>query len=1140
MKTLSRLTVLLMLLLASLCAFGQSTGGMLNQNQPINSATCTPQTCWVGNNTDSTGTTRTVYNLVINGSCTGAGCGSQNSGTPLVVPSTLSFPATNVGQSSPPQQIGVTNAGTVSLVFSGISFANGTNFSQTNNCSTLAPAGTCHINVTFSPTTTGNPLTDTLNINDSAVGSPQSVSVSGIGQTAGGTPTPSSIAVTPAGATINTGASQQFSVVLTMSDSTKQNLAGLSFCNSSSPGVASIGQLSCLATGVAAGSTTIAALPTVRQSTRGSSTGSVSTLTSNAFSGQVLAGDTFACAIKTQEASVSITSVVDTNGDGSGGVFTDVSGAHIASGIQQWIRFAQPVMGAAANSETVTVTFSAPAQSPTIECGDMPGLAGGVDVAANASGNSNNLSAPLTTTNATDFIFGSAETQAGSGASAALAQSTNCATSLGVSLNCAFANPSTVGNWYAVGLTSQQIVNAWTSVTDSNGDTFLPAAAILQCNVAPNPGESQWYLAPVGKTPINTITIHSGTNMATQAVALEISGLAASSVLDIAKSQCAPSSTPTMTTGSGTTTVTDFGAGLFFDYGANANFTAISPYTFLFGITNFVTGSEYDTSVSSGSNAITMTDTITNQYWGAYGIFLKVSGSVNPLITGATGGALNLIPSDLGTNSAITQMPTFATGAYSPGVTLSPAGNAIMSSVAFEAVSGSTGLTVQSGGSTLYSATNTPPASWYPWPSTPSQIPGTGPLYSTPIPSGYLTMPLAYSFGNGTPTSSLTVGDASSKGMVNGDVNGTAGCNPLGPNTSAGGCGLFIMVGGTSGANENNAIYYSQPSDPYYAAGPNQCSYDGTPLNVVFPCTNDATFPGSSGDQAMDCVDQQQQLIVELYAGGKGPGFSLGKCSGTINHPCNIPNISSCSAERIGIDPSFNNFQHWTDGAYTIGYSTTNISLAPLATTTRFVELEGGAGGIHHALSTFAPCTNTLYKTAFPSDGITDWPCSAQNPSEAIYGGLYWLDLTPTQIASIPSVTTLQLAYFNAWHTYGNYVQGTGSPSQAGYGFQALFCADCGESLTMYQTLGVPWANSPGPAINAMGGFFNTSTGYTTGGATEGWLVSSQIPKFVTTSSASVDSSGNACGSGSGCNFDGHVHLLDQCVAKTMAGQPGC
>jgi len=95
--------------------------------------------------------------------------------------SALVFPARSSGTTSIPMSFTLTNTGTANLTISSISIpgaVNG-NFTQTNNClSTVAVSGTCTINVTFAPTTTGS-QTAAVQILSNAASSPDSVSLSG-------------------------------------------------------------------------------------------------------------------------------------------------------------------------------------------------------------------------------------------------------------------------------------------------------------------------------------------------------------------------------------------------------------------------------------------------------------------------------------------------------------------------------------------------------------------------------------------------------------------------------------------------------------------------------------------------------------------------------------------------------------------------------------------------------------------------------------------------------------------------------------------------------------------------------------------------------------------------------------------------
>jgi hypothetical protein len=93
-------------------------------------------------------------------------------------PSSLSFPDTPVGSSSSAQTVTVTNSGTTSATVSGVS-ASG-DFSQTNNCTTVAVGASCTVTVTFKPTLSGA-RSGSVTLTSNANNSPTSISLTGNG-----------------------------------------------------------------------------------------------------------------------------------------------------------------------------------------------------------------------------------------------------------------------------------------------------------------------------------------------------------------------------------------------------------------------------------------------------------------------------------------------------------------------------------------------------------------------------------------------------------------------------------------------------------------------------------------------------------------------------------------------------------------------------------------------------------------------------------------------------------------------------------------------------------------------------------------------------------------------------------------------
>ncbi|NNJ12165.1 choice-of-anchor D domain-containing protein [Chloroflexales bacterium ZM16-3] len=95
--------------------------------------------------------------------------------------SSQSFSSVTVGTTTAAQQVTLTNSGNDTLAISSIA-ASG-DFARTTTCgATLAAGASCTISVTFTPTTTGS-RSGTLTISSDAIGSPHSVSLSGIGAT---------------------------------------------------------------------------------------------------------------------------------------------------------------------------------------------------------------------------------------------------------------------------------------------------------------------------------------------------------------------------------------------------------------------------------------------------------------------------------------------------------------------------------------------------------------------------------------------------------------------------------------------------------------------------------------------------------------------------------------------------------------------------------------------------------------------------------------------------------------------------------------------------------------------------------------------------------------------------------------------
>ncbi|HVN06472.1 MAG TPA: kelch repeat-containing protein [Bryobacteraceae bacterium] len=197
---------------------------------------------------------------------------TQASTPPVTVsPANLNFAKLPVGETSPPQQVTLTNNQSVTLKLASITVS--ANYLITNNtCGTsIAALASCTLRVEFMPQHTGT-LTGTVTFNDNASNSPQTVSLKGTG----GAAALLSIAVTPASSSAWVGDTVQYTATGTYSNHTTQDLTSTATWSATPPGVASV-TTSGLATALAAGVATITA-------TDGSITGTASLAVAQTFS----------------------------------------------------------------------------------------------------------------------------------------------------------------------------------------------------------------------------------------------------------------------------------------------------------------------------------------------------------------------------------------------------------------------------------------------------------------------------------------------------------------------------------------------------------------------------------------------------------------------------------------------------------------------------------------------------------------------------------------------------------------------------------------------------------------------------------------------------------------------------------------
>jgi len=198
-----------------------------------------------------------------------------------ISPASLAFSTTlRVGTPSNAKTVTIRNRATVALNIQSI-VASPASYAQTNTCGTSVPAsGTCTVTVIFTPATAGS-IPGTLTISDSALGSPQIVSMTG----GGAVNNLRSIAITPANSSVAKGGQLQFKATGTYGNGTTGDVTTAAVWTSNSAAV-TIGSNTGLAIGVTTGGTA-----TITATVTGTNTasGSVASTTSVTVSSAALA-----------------------------------------------------------------------------------------------------------------------------------------------------------------------------------------------------------------------------------------------------------------------------------------------------------------------------------------------------------------------------------------------------------------------------------------------------------------------------------------------------------------------------------------------------------------------------------------------------------------------------------------------------------------------------------------------------------------------------------------------------------------------------------------------------------------------------------------------------------------------------------
>jgi len=529
------------------------------------------------------------------------------------------------------------------------------------------------------------------------------------------------------------------------------------------------------------------------------------------------------------------------------------------------------------------------------------------------------------------------------------------------------------------------------------------------------------------------------------------------------------------------------------------------------------------------ANEVIFTAGITGNFYKAVntGAFCTIAGNSSQNdITGATCPAS-------GAGSEVAWQATFSTGAVTPTFTTNAAASNVLSAVALKTLVGTTTATVTSVAST-FSATNEPSATYAPYITNGDGGSGLPSIFTVDLLSKYGSQSALFShlWGN---TSNPATGDAIAKFWFQGQ-GGDNGCT-----ASTDGCGLFNAPNANNANGTDVTFVYSQKSDPWFKFNSTTCP-SGSPVSGVFHAPNGSPFTGNAGDQSLLIFDNDQQLIIQFEAFNHGSGFNIGTstCSGTGSSSCAqaIPNISYCAATHIGVDSDYSAARIWAynnaNGSFTLGGTLSSAGEAPYGDYLRFSELNSNV--INHTIQVSTPCVSNSGPGVFPSPGGL-LKC-ATAPAQTVEAGMWFIsDYTDAQINAWPStVDPMIKAFWKAASHYGMVLAQTSGGSSTFTGF-ALGATGSVESIKSYQ-----FANAPLTTISSICSA-NThllacgSGSYSTA-VVEGYLTHN-IPLTTCTGAwCGTDHSGRVCSS-TACDPTGHIHLLDACVAKELAGVAG-
>jgi hypothetical protein len=1106
-------------------------------------------------------------------------------GTPGVIslaPALLSFPNTNINQSSAPLFSTVAWLSGNNVTFSNVALTLGTEFSLTPspNCGVIGPTNpTCTVYVTFTPTS-GGTFNDTVTLYDNASTPTQQIAVTGTGVSPGAFSL-TSVTIAPTNPNVPVGATLPFSCVDNYSDGSTRPCANI------------IPYSGPVATGTGWFSATPADL-TIDSSGLGTGVaGGSSLVTTNSARVNVVSNQNQIVSAQAGSSgggggTPTLVQVPSTSHGNSGGALTVALGSNATAGNSLWVGCFSKYSGGGgfATSFVVADTLgntwnSAAAIANGSQIFYAKNITGGADsVTCTPSGTGTSqhtdLVGPMeiagaSTTGPLDAI-GSQNTGTGT----AITSTVTTSNTNDMLWTWSYGQDGSVSKYNYLWHNFQTGINYNANFLGDYSGSITPAGA-QTCNAtqASSAAWWSWCFAITGGSGSSSSTLTLTTppfgnpNGMGNDIVVPISWQDATatipSVTDVAGNTYAQNTGCLIQAGGMSSTIYH-ASGI--PAVANNKITVTWSGTGAQGVVN-IAALEYQglTGVADG-NCVTGSGTGTSP---SISVTPGQAAEVIPAIVAATTPVNAITGSGVNSRSAYVNSVTFDEDVYSTSAvtfagTLLSSGNWVMSALRLKSFNASTTATI-SGSGAPYTIDNPPQVGWYPG--------GPGSLFNVPMPtpSGTGAANGANVRCAGASSDGITAANcATSDAVVLANMaayNGTSyDCGDNGV-TQGQNCGFFDSGNVGNSADQTIPIYYGYATDPnsrWFKTG-NACDLDTPGERFSFVAPQNLQFSGSTGDQQASVYDEVQGLWVSMYAANKGSNFSLGPSNCPGNGPAScaqqIPGISACTAQRIGIDPDYGNGLQTvtiTSSGGTNTYTIGGLSSAFAAVTQPVIRWnEFAAGIIPHATQATVPCVDN---SSFPFPNIGRNTLAGCNPSVAYAfhpGAAVFCDYTAPQIQSM-HISQWAKGILTSNCTYGMYVGATTNtvfPGNAVNGLSPGGTASV-EGPQASSFYGSNWYLNQLNLVVAQGGWGGGAcgtSGYAFGcvynnsnGNPPPWRFEALVYEGIDllqgpAGSGSIDVQGRNCGT-TPCDFTGHFHEMDQCKIKTMAGlsaaQGGC